>query len=119
MKKKLKKLTLNKEDITNLSNEEAHRLRGGNVAPTFVDPAHGGYCTNGCDGFTVGPGNCTSGCTGACPSAAGEGCESQTVPIGCLPTTFDMCHTDQNCTKAQCTDGCPNTVNDATCTCVG
>jgi len=118
MKKKLRKLTLNKEDITNLSNEDANRLRGGNVKPTFVDPGHGGYCTNGCEGFTLGDQNCTSGCTSACPSVAGTGCESQTVPIGCMPTTLDACHTDQNCTKARCTGGCPNTINDATCTCV-
>lgn len=119
MKKRIiKKLTLNKEDVSNLSNEEANKLRGGNIKPTFIDTPHGGYCTLTCDEFTYGSENCTGGCTSACPSVAGGACESETVPVGCLPTFFDRCHSDNACTYAQCTGGCPNTINDGTCGCV-
>lgn len=116
MKKKvIKKLTLNKEDIANLSSEDANNLRGGDIAPTYVDPAHGGNCTNGCNGFTFGPDNCTRGCTADCPSAPGTGCPNGTYQGLC--SAVGGCFSNQNCTYAQCTGHCPTTYGDATCGC--
>lgn len=116
MKKKIiKKLILNKEDISNLSLEDANNLRGGNLAPTFVDPAHGGYCTNGCDGATFGPDNCTAGCTGPCPSAYGTGCPGGSFDNACSVLT--LCFSKRNCTYTDCTNHCPTSYGDATCGC--
>lgn len=127
-KKTIKKLVLNKEDISNLSNEDAFTVRGGNVAPTFVDPAHGGYCTNTCTVTNNVPGcagtqacitynaACTTGCTDECPSNRATGCEGGSY--GGLCSFVGFCFTAGNhCTYADCTNGCPTTYGDATCTC--
>ncbi|MGN7820010.1 class I lanthipeptide [Chitinophaga sp. 22536] len=118
MKKKIiKKLSFTKEDITDLSQEEQGYMIGG-VAPTFVDPAHGGYCTQvGCGTVTAGPSNCTQGCTGPCPSAAQTGCSPSSTYLDCAHTNLNICFSSVNCTKAECTGQCPATYKDATCGC--
>lgn len=116
MKKKvIKKLILNKEDISNLSLEDAYNLRGGNLAPTFVDPAHGGYCTNTCDQGEETTAQVTLPCSGGCPSIYGTGCPDGSLMGAC--SVVAMCFSRNNCTYTMCTGTCPTTYNDATCGC--
>lgn len=111
------KLSLNKEEVVNLTNEEMSSFRGGE-APTYVDTPHGGYCTQdwlACNA-TIGDQNCSFGCTGPCPSSAETGCDNGSH-IDCGVSLLGTCFTDFQCTNAQCTAGCPHSYNDATCTC--
>lgn len=118
-KKKLSmKLSLNKEEITNLTREEMSSLRGGNDAPTYVNPQTGGYCTVGYNDITFWEDTCTGGCTGPCPSQAQTGCDGNYTFHDCVQTAFNYCFTNHNCTYTQCTNDCPVSINDATCTCV-
>jgi natural product precursor len=114
----VKKLSFKKEDITDLSQEEQGHVVGGNFAPTLYDPAHGAYCTNTCNQFTILADNCTSGCTGPCNSNAATGCEDGNTINDCLGTAINLCFTNGNCTYTECTRGCPVTAyTDATCGC--
>ncbi|RYE13543.1 MAG: hypothetical protein EOP45_21025, partial [Sphingobacteriaceae bacterium] len=94
MKKTIKTLRFSKQNIADLTKEEQLGLVGGN-APTVQD------CTYQCGDLTVGPGTCTAGCTGACPSNYGGGnCDgaSGIENATCYISGVGACHTDAECT---------------------
>ncbi|WP_312364601.1 class I lanthipeptide [Sphingobacterium sp.] len=115
MKKKI--LKFSKQDIADLSQEEQRQIIGGNNAPTV-----GENCTitcedNGCN--TYKDGDCTTtGDTGPCPSHyRGTACDPKSGMDNatCYISAGNVCHSMQQCTYADCTQGCPTTYGDATC----
>ncbi|MBO9564880.1 MAG: hypothetical protein J7621_19040 [Niastella sp.] len=123
---KKNKLSLRKITVSNLSEDFAKRIFGGDDTDlaTYNDPAQGPNCTDSCTEnncqCTLSKGNdchtnnaCASGpeqpgCTQAPGGCTGEQC----------PSDNNHCFTQLDCTHGQCTDvqqTCPATHMDASC----
>lgn len=106
---KRKTLKFRKQEIADLTKEEQSSIVGG------FDGSVGKYCTNTCGEAGCDP---TDVCTGACLSLyRGYECDpaSGAENATCYISMADMCHTDQNCTYGDCTEGCPHSYGDPTC----
>lgn len=110
---KKKTLKFNKQEIFDLTGAEQKRIIGG-IAPTVGD-----YCTVTCENKdTCGD---EYGMTGPCDSNyRGHVCSPESDIAGqatCAMSAIEMCHSDRNCTYADCTQTCPPTYGDQTCKC--
>jgi hypothetical protein len=111
--KKLKKLSIKKITVSNLSEEAARQIHGGDIGTA------GAACTQG--SCVNGP--CTNDChTNACASNTDDP-NCTRVAGGCTagqtcPSNNNTCFTQLDCTYGNCTDvnnGCVATYMDATC----
>ncbi|MBO9564881.1 MAG: hypothetical protein J7621_19045 [Niastella sp.] len=123
---KKNKLSLKKITVSNLSEDYAKRVFGGDDpdAPTYNDPSPGPNCTDSCtdnncqchlsEGCNTNGAGCASGPEEPNCTRADGGCtDGQTCP-----SNNNKCFTDMDCSATDCTNvqnGCPGTHMDASC----
>ncbi|MBO9564882.1 MAG: hypothetical protein J7621_19050 [Niastella sp.] len=122
---KKNKLSLKKITVSNLSEDYARKIFGGDPGmPTYNDPGNGD-CTDSCTAN-----NCQCHASQDHCHTGGEGCASGPEEPNCTradggctegqtcPSNNNKCFSDLDCSVTQCTDvenGCPATYKDLSC----
>jgi hypothetical protein len=105
--KLIRKLTLNKQVIAPLNNDQASRILGGDDAPSYGTACTVQTCKTECND------NKTE-CLTMDTNVTDDQCRTHNTNP-CNPGDSALCFTQAQCTQGNCSGTCPQTYGDATC----